>query len=612
MAATSSAMRLLHAFYVLPLLVLVGVSMSVHASVIGRSGLVAVSTPDAVRQVAFDGKTVCLATRSQGAVCGAASSTDGGVASWPTQLFTSNATWVAIGGDMAWVLDEWNMYHFGPLGKTSGWSDSHPAHSHSLAVATDGGILCEIAINSQAYCSYVADGSGKVFASYGIQTRSLDVFGTKVVGVASTGEAYAKEWTNTSWTNVALGDTPTRLRAIATDGAFTCIIKNSTEAVMCMAPNIMGWQLIGARFSQIALRAGRLYGVASNGTLWTTKLELLPEGSVDRAALSKDENAAEATAAMNPEPTRSVFFTQFELVPSDKTLTQISYDGTQLCGLTSGDSVAVCTPIAKGKPLEWRSFLLSLRAVAVAKGRVWGVTRANQPLWTESNSSSTTWSPVTATWWTVATDGKILCGIEPVGNTPRCATKNILASPATFYDTVNLEDVGVADGVIFGLTTEANGSLWTTKLQLRASDEPAEPIELLGSSSPDLSPTSPSSSKEQSSGSANAPSNFSKGLSSGAIIALVLGGVVVIGAIGAIVVVRTRRRRESNVKQLSESPRAAGDTSSVVLGVPFDAMPGAKSKGSSASNNVSYGEWMNDASLLPWRIPRRHVLMDYY
>ncbi|KAJ0392438.1 hypothetical protein ATCC90586_011525 [Pythium insidiosum] len=364
-------MRLLHGFCVLPLLVLVGVSMSVHASVIGRSGLVAVSTPDAVRQVAFDGKTVCLATRSQGAVCGAASSTDGGVASWPTQLFTSNATWVAIGGDKAWVLDEWNMHHFGPLGKTSGWSDSQFAHS--LAVVSDGETMCEIALNTQPYCRSVKERwDGKFYDGYGIQTRSLDVFGAKVVGVTWTGEAYAKEWTNTSWTNVALGDTPTRLRAIATDGAFTCIIKNSTEAVMCTHPDAMGWQLIGARFSQIALRAGRLYGVASNGTLWTTKLELLSEGSVDLAALSKDENAAEATAAMNAEPARSVYFTQFEQVPSNKTLTQISYDGTQLCGVTSGDNTPVCTAIAKGKPLEWKSLQMPMKAVAVANGRIWG------------------------------------------------------------------------------------------------------------------------------------------------------------------------------------------------------------------------------------------------
>ncbi|GLE06520.1 hypothetical protein PINS_up015767 [Pythium insidiosum] len=131
------------------------------------------------------------------------------------------------------------------------------------------------------------------FIGDGIPTRSLDVFSSRMVGVTLSGQAYARMWSNGTSSEIPVGDAPSGLRAIATDGTFTCVIKNATEAVVCQQLPQLSWNLLGVRFSQIAIRAGRLYGVASNGTLWTTKLTASPEGSVDLAAFSKDEVAAE-------------------------------------------------------------------------------------------------------------------------------------------------------------------------------------------------------------------------------------------------------------------------------------------------------------------------------
>ncbi|KAJ0391183.1 hypothetical protein ATCC90586_011756 [Pythium insidiosum] len=465
----------------------------------------------------------------------------GSVAAWSSRIYASNATSVAVAGFSAWVLDEWDLLRHGPLSDPTAWRDW--SFQASRAFVSDGLHMCSIGMDGLAACSEVnRKMSSSWLAPSAHQSRSIDILGSEIFGVTSSGDAFATRWANWSSSPIVLDDgVPKRLRAIATDGKFVCVIKDVTEAVVCNHPETKLWQLIGARLSQLALRSGRLYGVMRNGTLWTTALRVLPEGSVDLPALNDEEATAEG-----------------KLFPW-------------------------------GKPLEWVSLQMRTQSVAVAGGRIWGVASMNQVHWTASNGSPSGWSPLTVEWSMVATDGKLLCGVSASGISLECAKKNITTNPVTFFDTVPLKEVGVADGIMYGLMTNgslyeygsqlfpsspvplksvasdgqilcgliastnalscvsktseewvdvpssdfvritmhsrrlfalsSNGSLWTTKLQLLAFNEPPEPIELLAGDS-NLSNLPPSSSSSLSS------------RSSGGVIALALGGVVALIASG--------------------------------------------------------------------------------
>ncbi|GLD98172.1 hypothetical protein PINS_up006869 [Pythium insidiosum] len=156
---------------------------------------------------------------------------------------------------------------------------------------------------------------------------------------------------------------------------------------------------------------------------------------------------------MNVEPSRRAYFTQFESVPSTKNFAQVSYDGTQLCGVTT-NSETVCATVTKGRALEWRSLQKPMKWISVANGRIWGATATGNVFWTESGPSSSGWSPVQATYAKLSTDGRMLCGMQANEFTLRCGSKDITTKPVTFYDTVPLRDIGVVDGIIYGLNAK--------------------------------------------------------------------------------------------------------------------------------------------------------------
>ncbi|KAJ0392227.1 hypothetical protein P43SY_009363 [Pythium insidiosum] len=91
-------------------------------------------------------------------------------------------------------------------------------------------------------------------------------------------------------------------RSISSDGTFACATKDSTETVYCVTNATTKWQPLGGKLTQIAVRSGKLFGVGSNGTLWTTTLQLSsdnPDGGY--TTLDEEEKAAEEEEAKAAE-----------------------------------------------------------------------------------------------------------------------------------------------------------------------------------------------------------------------------------------------------------------------------------------------------------------------
>ncbi|GLD98175.1 hypothetical protein PINS_up006872 [Pythium insidiosum] len=270
----------------------VALARSVGATVVTHSSVVAVEVPSAVRQVSFDGRTVCAVTAKQGVFCGSAGSS-GAVSSW-TQTFQSNATWVTVAAEDMWLLDASHQLQYYATNAKATWRPNKNAAFGSV-VASDGACTCNLYLSAKPICA-AASGRGNLqWFTNGIEreTRAIDVGQRLVVGVDSNGSTYAYRCGEYLDEQPWMPASPGPYRSIATDGDFTCATKDTTETVFCHHNSTGDWQPIAAKFTQIALRDGRLYGVAGNGTLWTTTLKLGSDSSANLEALKMAERDAE-------------------------------------------------------------------------------------------------------------------------------------------------------------------------------------------------------------------------------------------------------------------------------------------------------------------------------
>ncbi|KAJ0391389.1 hypothetical protein ATCC90586_008166 [Pythium insidiosum] len=274
--------------------VLAAAATTVDAAVVTHSGLVQVDVPGsaAAQQVSFDGKRVCAVTEAPNVICGASGPT-GAVSSW-APAFEKRATWVAVAGDSMWLLDGSSQLQYSPTNDTSAWRSNRYVMT-GKAVVSDGRCTCNLFLSTDVVCAPANGRNNLQWFTNGISrpTRAIDIGQSLLVGIDVNGTSYAYTCEDflveVSWLKSSTGP----YRSISTDGKYTCATKELTESVFCFHNDTGDWQPINAKFSQISIRDGRLYGVARNGTLWTTQLRVDTEGSVDLASLLKAESDVE-------------------------------------------------------------------------------------------------------------------------------------------------------------------------------------------------------------------------------------------------------------------------------------------------------------------------------
>ncbi|GLE06519.1 hypothetical protein PINS_up015766 [Pythium insidiosum] len=640
------------------------------ASVVTHSGLTLVDTPSAVRQVSFDGQSLCAVTAQQSVICRFNAAT---ASQWKT-VYASHAAWINVAGNSLWAMDEWSTPHYSTANATSSWTNAK--FTISTAFISDRRAICQLAFNKMVYCAPESGGNIQQWlaAMPSVSTRSLDVWQSTVVGIDVKGAVYTAQWPAERLA-VASPIAPSTgpYQSIATDGDFTCATKETTETVFCYHNSTGDWQPIAAKFTQITLREARLYGVAGNGTLWTTTLKLASNSSVSLAALKTAEREAEDS--INAEYTRELHLSRLQQVETPTSIERVSYDGSHLC-VTVKSQTAMCANFKPNERLHWFALEKELKSVAAARDIIWGVTRDDK-VWSRPLNLTALWTRAEATWSAVASDGKMVCGInaeDAERQTLRCSLKGAPAASDDLYDMVTLQEVGVApNGTIYGVTTDKgvydftpsdfpgateqirsvasdgnirctsseasptvtcvsrksnrfatrdanlahlvmssgrlfgvapNGTLWTMRVALKAKDDSSADID---DENRDIKDSKLN------------PAPVSSGVGSGYIVAAVVGGVALLGAI-AFFIYRSHHHTRSKKEAMTDSQPTEGDSDliDVTPSSSADAVyrstskspTGKRRRSTLQGRSNSLGDWMNDPAFLCWRIPRKQLAFE--
>ncbi|KAJ0391425.1 hypothetical protein P43SY_001044 [Pythium insidiosum] len=241
-------------------------------------------TPEPVVQVKSSKQQVCGVTASGGLICAPTADVSRDL-QW-TPLSKKDVIAVAVNGSEVWALDEtYLMATTTRNGNSTVWDR---VNVHLTDVVTDGVVLFGIGLAAEIYRGATTS-SIHGFTDVGNpQVRSIDVANTTSVFVL--GNMTAMFIPSNAF---PASDGP--YRSITSDGAIACATKDTTETVFCATKNMSAWLPIGGKLSQLSLRNGRLYGVATNGTVWTTTLKVTDNPDPSYEKLTEQEKTADAT-----------------------------------------------------------------------------------------------------------------------------------------------------------------------------------------------------------------------------------------------------------------------------------------------------------------------------
>ncbi|GLE06502.1 hypothetical protein PINS_up015749 [Pythium insidiosum] len=446
-------------------------------------------------------------------------------------------------------------------------------------------------------------------------------------------------------------------QSISSDGTFVCASKTKTDTVYCVEKSQETWHPIGGRLRQVVVRDGRLYGVARNGSLWTTALKAISTDNEDELErLEAEEKAVEGELpALKP---LVVVRSPFVSLPFGGTLNQISFDGVQLCGVTPSNAVSCVTTSSQ----DWREINKPLKSISPERNVIWAIDMDDNIVWSFANDTET-WHTVSkdvkASFAVrVASDGKTVCVLETAGD-GYCAKKDISTSPDWIPLGTSLKDIGVANGTTYGITATSglyfsspsafspvNQTIFAIASdgQYLCVSKPATYEVLctghgqtawrsIGGNLTQLSiadgylfglardgslwaATLAMVSEEDATGFETGPlplfagneSSNSGGLSTGGIVAMVIGGVLVL-AISAFIVLRLRHRRSQKEGSGSISPMAFSDPrrSHATLLTPTTLSTGIATNTSTLSQEFLLTEWTRDEMMLAMQIPLRQI-----
>ncbi|KAJ0391744.1 hypothetical protein ATCC90586_011050 [Pythium insidiosum] len=253
---------------------------------VAHAGWIDIPVNASLELVAQDGQWLCGVTNESHQVFCKGVGLEGA----PWRWIASDAVSVAVQDDHAWVIDRYNWIRYRNLSDAAPWQRLE--HGWARGVATDGNVLCTLWLGYHAFCTVTnVVGAAPTRADVqAIDVLTLDVHDGIVFAVAPDGSTKYLP-ANASYPNSA-----GPYQSISSDGTFVCASKTKTDAVYCVEKSQETWHPIGGRLRQLVVREGRLYGVARNGTLWTTTLKASTsndDGELKR--LEAKEKAAEGT-----------------------------------------------------------------------------------------------------------------------------------------------------------------------------------------------------------------------------------------------------------------------------------------------------------------------------
>ncbi|GLD98187.1 hypothetical protein PINS_up006884 [Pythium insidiosum] len=263
---------------------------AVTAIRVTHSGFQSLPTPSPLLQIRSDGQKLCGVTTEHRATCASFSAASFSELSWQT-LDKDGVVAVAVTNSTVWIVydvDQVSSSALQPDGKNGPWKS---VNVRAMDIASDGIVLGAIGTNGFQFYQPAASVTSDHSKWNGIwmKSRSIDVVhGGKTVSVLADGS------TSFAPQDLFAASNGT-FRSISSDGTFACATKDTTETVYCVTKNMTAWQPVGGRLSQISVRSGRLFGVGSNGTLWTTTLKLSSSPDASYKTLDDQEKEADGT-----------------------------------------------------------------------------------------------------------------------------------------------------------------------------------------------------------------------------------------------------------------------------------------------------------------------------
>ncbi|GLD95693.1 hypothetical protein PINS_up004371 [Pythium insidiosum] len=271
-------------------------------TVVVHNGFQRVAPPTAnanVLQVAVSADDLCIVANDRNEVhC-----SPRGFAGAPAWRQLKNAvSWISLSGDTLWAIGTDNNQGL-VASRLSGAALSTPkapvTPSPLRRVSSNASHVCVIAgINNDALCSSI----GSELALDERQRVRTDL---KEVGVARS-SLYGISTNGSIWfaDERTLPTLHEKSTSIAADDAFVCVAEQATRDVLCIARSIDRWHRLKTTLWQLAIEDGTLYGVAPNGTLWSTTLSLGKavvgdESGEPTREVPRDSNSA-AAGTTNP------------------------------------------------------------------------------------------------------------------------------------------------------------------------------------------------------------------------------------------------------------------------------------------------------------------------
>ncbi|GLD98180.1 hypothetical protein PINS_up006877 [Pythium insidiosum] len=255
-----------------------------------HSGFQSLPTPSPLLQIRSDGQKLCGVTTEHRATCASFSAASSSELSWQT-LDKDGVVAVAVANSTVWIVNDLNGVNSSVLtadGKNGPWKS---VNARVVDIVTEGTVLGAIGTNGYQFYLPVEFSTSKEWRWNPIweKSRTIDtVYDGKAVSVLANGSTWFIPQNLFPASNGPF-------QSISSDGTFACATKDTTETVYCVTKNMTAWQPVGGRLSQISVRSGRLFGVGSNGTLWTTTLKLSSIPDVSNKTLDDQEKEADGT-----------------------------------------------------------------------------------------------------------------------------------------------------------------------------------------------------------------------------------------------------------------------------------------------------------------------------
>ncbi|KAJ0402877.1 hypothetical protein P43SY_000491 [Pythium insidiosum] len=369
-------------------------------------------------------------------------------------------------GSSVWIVDEVDGLSHTTLnvhGLDGPWR--HDNSTRIIDVVTDGVSLSAIGTDSHRYNTAVKTVLDAVYrnktatrigglwdAGSSEKVRSIDIVGSTYLSILANGSVWATPPT------ALFPASPGPYETISSDGTFTCATKQTTKTVYCVTKTMGTWLPLGGKLTQLSLRNGRLFGIGSNGTLWTTTLQ--ETASPDKSYQAVDDQEKADEAALANQPPRVVFrSSKMRTLPTPAALAKISFDGKKACGVTSSFDV-YCVQHGSN---DWQKQDERLKAISVEGSSVYAIDTNDKLVWRDTQRKNASWTalilpPEMASRPTQIKFNKRTLCIRDFGRTVFCAKFwNATDLEWWFAAGKMIEDFEVADGTIFQVAANEAG-----------------------------------------------------------------------------------------------------------------------------------------------------------